>query len=65
MARPREEYIIDESGKKKAVVMPFKKYQQLLEGIHDLAVVAERRNEGTVSLAELKRRLKADGLLRD
>jgi hypothetical protein len=31
--------------------------------LHDLAVVAERREEETISLQEMKRRLKAHGVL--
>jgi hypothetical protein len=31
--------------------------------LHDLAVVAERRTEATVSLQEMKRRLKNDDIL--
>jgi len=34
-----------------------------MEDLHDLAVVAERRDEESISLQELKRRLKKDGLL--
>lgn len=34
-----------------------KKDEQLLEDLHDLTVVAERRNEKTVNLADMKKRL--------
>jgi hypothetical protein len=37
--------------------------QQLMEDLHDLAVVAERREEKPISLEEMKRRLREDGLL--
>lgn len=56
-------YIIDEEGKKTAVILPIDEYEELLEDIHDLTVVAERREEGTVSLEDVKRRLKEDGFL--
>ena len=59
----REHYIVDENGRKTAVVIPVKEYERLLEDLHDLTVVAERRDEPTVSLDELKRRLRADGLI--
>ena len=65
MAKAREQYIIDENGRKTAVVLPMRVYRRLMEEVHDLAVVAERRDEPTVSLEELKRRLRADGLLQD
>jgi hypothetical protein len=38
-------------------------YRKLLEDLHDLAVVAERRDEPRVTLEELKRRLREDGLV--
>ena len=61
----REHYIVDENGRKTAVVIPVKEYERLLEDLHDLTVVAERRDEPTVGLDELKRRLRADGLIQD
>ena len=59
----REQYIVDPKGQKTAVILPFKRYEQLMEDLHDLAVVAERREEEPVSFEELKRRLKKDGSL--
>ena len=65
MGKTRGQYIVDENGKKTAVVMPIREFQRLLEDLHDLTVVAERRQEPTISLDELKRRLRADGLISD
>ena len=56
-------YLVDESGQKTAVVLPVDEYEGLLEDIHDLAVIAERKDESTTSFDELKKRLEADGLL--
>jgi PHD/YefM family antitoxin component YafN of YafNO toxin-antitoxin module len=61
----KEQFIIDKDGKKTAVVVPVKEYRQLMEDLHDLTVVAERRAEPAVSLKDLKRRLKADGVIHD
>lgn len=63
MRTAREQYIIDSKGKKTAVILPIDQYEQLLEDLHDLAVVAERRAEEVISLEEMKSRLKNDGLL--
>ncbi len=63
MAKFQEQYIIDGKGKKTAVILPVEEYEELLEDLHDLAVIAERRDEPTVSFEELKKRLQADGLL--
>jgi len=65
MTKIRERFIVNENGKKTAVVMPLSDYRRLLEDLHDLTVVAERREEPTISLDEMKRRLRADGLLPD
>jgi len=59
----KEQFIVDSKGKKTAVILPVKKYERLLEDLHDLSVVAERRKEPTVGLDELKRRLKKNGLI--
>jgi len=52
-----EQYVVDENGNKVAVILPLAEYQHLKEDLHDLAMVAERRDEGTISLAELKKRV--------
>jgi PHD/YefM family antitoxin component YafN of YafNO toxin-antitoxin module len=63
MGKIQAQYLIDESGQKTAVVIPVEEYEELLEDIHDLAVIAERRDEPTIGFDELKKRLQANGLL--
>ena len=58
-----EQYLVDSEGRRTAVLLSLEQYQKLMEDLHDLAVVAERREEKAISLQELKRRLKKDGLL--
>ena len=58
-----EQFIVDESGRKKAVILPIEDYEELLEDLHDLAVIAERKDEPAVSFNAIKKRLKADGLI--
>ena len=50
------QYITDDRGDKLAVVIPICDDEQLMEDVSDLAAVAERRDEETVSLAEVKKR---------
>lgn len=59
----REQFIVNEDGEKTAVVVPIDQYKELLEDIHDFVIVAERRNEETITLVELRERLRKDGLL--
>jgi PHD/YefM family antitoxin component YafN of YafNO toxin-antitoxin module len=63
MGKTQAQYIVDEKGERSAVVVPIEEYDELLEDLHDLAIIADRRDEPTISHEELKRRLKADGLL--
>lgn len=56
-------FITDELGAKQSVVIPVETYEEMLEDIQDLVAIAERSEEPAVSLDELKRSLKADGLL--
>ena len=58
-----EQYVVDAKGRKTGVLLSLAEYQKLLEDLHDLAVLAERRDEKPMSLTELKRRLRKDGLL--
>ena len=58
MATTHEKYITDKKGNKSAVILPIEEYNELIEDIHDLTVVAERRNTDTVTLDEIIKRLK-------
>jgi PHD/YefM family antitoxin component YafN of YafNO toxin-antitoxin module len=61
MKAQAERYLVDSKGRKKAVILSLEQYEKLQEDIHDLAVIAERRNEKAVSIEDMKRRLKKDG----
>ncbi len=58
-------YIVDESGKKTAVIVPIEEYEDLLEDLEDLAAIAERRDEPVLSHEEVLAMLKRNGLLSD
>jgi hypothetical protein len=57
------QYISDEAGEKTGVVLPIREFQDLLEDLSDLAALAERRDEPTISHEALRAELKRDGLL--
>jgi len=59
------QFVVDGVGKRTGVLLPIGEYAELLEDLGDLAVVAERRGEPTVSHEELVAELKRDGLLHD
>jgi hypothetical protein len=49
-----QQYITDADGQKIGVILSIEEYEQLLEDLHDLALVAERRLENPVSLDKMK-----------
>jgi predicted DNA-binding protein len=59
----RIQYVTNSTGEKTAVIVPIDEFEELLEDVEDLAVVAERRDEPTISHDELLAELKRDGLL--
>jgi PHD/YefM family antitoxin component YafN of YafNO toxin-antitoxin module len=63
MRKLQEQFVIDEKGEKTGVILPIEEYEELLENLHDLAIIAERRDEPIVSFEELKKRLRKYGLL--
>ncbi|HHT9117702.1 MAG TPA: hypothetical protein ACFYD1_03645, partial [Candidatus Hypogeohydataceae bacterium YC38] len=54
----REKFIIDAKGKKRVVVLDIKDYEEMLEDIEDLRILAERRDEPSRPLEEVEKRLK-------
>ena len=59
----KEKFVTDEKGRKKAVILDIKLYREMLEDLEDLRLLAERKDEATSSLEEVKKRIKARGLL--
>ena len=60
---PRERYMTNRKGKRTGVVLSLKRYSRLMEDLHDLAVVAERRDEKPMTADDMKKRLHKRGLL--
>ena len=57
------QYITNPDGEKTAVIVPIAEFEELLDDVEDLAAVAERRDEPTISHDELLSELKQEGLL--
>ena len=57
------EYVV-KNGKRTDVIVPIDEYEELLKDLHDLALIGRRKNEPTIPLAEVKRRLKKNAALR-
>jgi len=61
--KEREKFIVNNAGKKVSVIMSYRKYRRLMEDLHDLSIVAERRNEESIPFEEFEHQLRKDGLL--
>nr|VFJ94138.1 MAG: hypothetical protein BECKH772A_GA0070896_1006616 [Candidatus Kentron sp. H]VFJ95468.1 MAG: hypothetical protein BECKH772B_GA0070898_1007615 [Candidatus Kentron sp. H]VFK01546.1 MAG: hypothetical protein BECKH772C_GA0070978_1006816 [Candidatus Kentron sp. H] len=56
-------FITDERGNKESVILPLESFEELMEDLQDLAVVAERKEEPTIAHADFMEELKNSGLL--
>ena len=52
------EYVTDRNGVKKSVILPINDFYELLEDLEDLASVAERKDEPTISHEQVVEELK-------
>jgi hypothetical protein len=57
------QYITGPTGEKTAVVLPIAEFEELMQDVADLAVLAERRDEPTTPHEDFVAELKRDGLL--
>ena len=60
---PGAQFVVDTEGKKTAVLLSVRQYEKLLEDLHDLAVIAARRDEAPMTFEDIKQRLQEDGLV--
>ena len=51
------QYLVDQNGRKISVVLAIAEYQELIEDLRDLALIAERQSEPSESFEEVKKRL--------
>ncbi len=54
----KEKFIVNKNGKKTEVILDINEYEELLEDLHDLRIVAERKNEETIDFDEVLKKLK-------
>jgi len=56
-------YIIDKKGNKKEVVLPIKDFNELLEDLEDLSIIAERKKDKVIKHADVVKILKENALV--
>ena len=59
MAESTRQFVVDDQGRRSAVLLPIADYERLMEDLDDLAVIAERRDEPTEPFSAVKQRLEA------
>ncbi len=59
------EYLKDSKGNPRSVILPIEEFEELLEDLDDLAVVAERREEPSIPHDVVMEELKQNGYLSD
>lgn len=47
------QFVTDEAGHKKAVILPIEAFWELIEDLEDLALMAERRDEPTIPFSQV------------
>ncbi|RZN14110.1 MAG: hypothetical protein EF812_06295 [Methanosarcinales archaeon] len=59
----QEQYVVDREGQKTAVIISIDECEELLEDLHDLSIIAGRRDEPTITFEDIKKGLKEDEIL--
>ena len=57
MVLDRMKLLLDEDSKRESVLLPLNEYQDLMDDLVDLAKIAGRKDEPSVSLDAVKKRL--------
>lgn len=55
------QYVVDERGRRKSVIMSYRTYQRLLEDLADLQCIEDRKGEEAKSLEVVLKELKDAG----
>jgi hypothetical protein len=55
--------LLEKRTDKKYVIDVTEEYDELIEDVHDLSVIIERKDDKRAPLEEVRKRLKKDGLL--
>lgn len=53
----KRHFVITEKGRKTAVILSIKEYQELLEDLADLVIIAERKEEPSIPFEVVKKKL--------
>ncbi len=57
MERKTKQFVVTEKGQKTGILLSLKEYESLIEDLHDLAIIAERKDEPSKPLSVVKEKL--------
>jgi hypothetical protein len=57
MERKNKRNVVYEKGQKPDIGLPLKEYNNLIKDLHDLAIIAERKNDPSQPLSVVKEKL--------
>jgi PHD/YefM family antitoxin component YafN of YafNO toxin-antitoxin module len=55
--RKTKQFVVTEKGQKTAILLSLKEYESIIKDLHDLAIIAERKDEPSESLSVVKEKL--------
>jgi len=50
-------FLVDKNGKRTHAVLTLKDYEEIMSDLYGLAITISRRDEGSISITEMKKRL--------
>lgn len=57
MERKTKRFVVTEKGQKTDILLSLEEYESLIEDLHDLAIIAERKSEPSEPLSVVKEKL--------
>lgn len=57
------QYVTDEKGQKTAVLIDIDSYEDMIEDIESLALIADSKNQPKISISDVRKNLKKHGIL--
>jgi len=57
MESKNKQFVVTENGQKTGILLSLEEYESLIEDLHDMAIIAERKDEPSEPLSEVKEKL--------
>jgi len=57
MVRKTKQFVVTEKGQKTGILLSLEEYESLIEDLHDLAIIAERKDEPSEPISVVREKL--------